>query len=315
MIESNRGAPSFKEALRTGGLVGDGGMGTELLERGMPFSISYEALNRSRPEVVRGIHDEFLRAGADVVATNTFGANAIRLARHGLENEVRAINRAGAKLARSACLAWTPASASGSRRAYVAGSMGPTGLAFGDDSRAPLAMVRAAFRAQAEALAEEGVDLLVIETMRHPRELLLAVDAVRDAVGTSIPLVAQMSVDAAQEMADGLPALSMATKLRDRGVDALGVNCSTGPHDVGVTIEKLLALRVPLTASPNAGLPAQVQVQVQGRADRFVYAETPHSFGAFARRMFSLGVCLVGGCCGTTSAHIRSIAAESRRLE
>jgi len=138
-------------------------------------------------------------------------------------------------------------------------------------------------------------------------------------VGTSIPLVAQMSVDAAQEMADGLPALSMATKLRDRGVDALGVNCSTGPHDVGVTIEKLLALRVPLTASPNAGLPAQVQVQVQvqvqGRADRFVYAETPHSFGAFARRMFSLGVCLVGGCCGTTSAHIRSIAAESRRLE
>ena len=306
MTELIRAAPSFRDALRRGGLVGDGGTGTELHERGIALTDCFEAQNQSRPELVRGIHDDFLRAGADVIATNTFGANAIRLARHGREGDVRALNQAGVRLARSACVAsaFASESASAPRVAYVAGCIGPTGFAFDREIGADRARVRPAFRAQAEALAAEGVDLLLIETMRHSQELLLALDAVHDVLGTAIPLIAQMSVGATAEMADGRSVVAMATELLDHGVDAIGINCATGPHDVAAAIETLLGLGVALTASPNAGLPRRV-------GQRFVYSETPDSFGSFARRMFELGVCLVGGCCGATPEHVGKIAAAA----
>jgi methionine synthase / methylenetetrahydrofolate reductase(NADPH) len=275
-------------------------MGSELHARGLPFEVCYEELNRSRPELVAGIHDEFAHAGANVITTNTFGANAIRLARHGLAGEGRDINRAGVRLARS--VARVSAS---SGVAYVAGSIGPTGLRFDRSDRAlHLSAARSAFNAQAEYLAAEGIDLLVLETMCHPAELLLAVEAVRDAVGSSMPLIAQMSVDSTQQMADGSSVVAMGRALIDLGVDAIGVNCSTGTQTVAIAVERLLPLGVPLTAVPSAGLPQQT-------GDRLEYPETPASFGVFAHHLFALGVRLVGGCCGATPEHIRCIAAAS----
>ena len=165
--------------------------------------------------------------------------------------------------------------------------------------------VRAAFREQAEALAEGGVDVLVIETMRHPREIVLALDTVREVVGTSVPIIAQVSIDQDLAMADGTSILAMGETLKARGASSIGVNCSTGPQDVFAALEKLVPLGLPVSAVPNAGLPRRVD-------DRLVYVSTPEYFGVFARRMFKLGVRLVGGCCGTTPEHVRRIAGAAR---
>jgi homocysteine S-methyltransferase len=285
---------SFLDALREGVLVADGGMGTQLYERGVLYSVNYEELNLSRPEIIRRVHDDFLRAGAEVVETNTFGANAVRLARHGLEGKVRDINLAAVGIAKDAA----------GGKAYVAGAIGPTGFIFeGVDEEQ--ARARAAFRGQAEALAEAGVDLIVIETMRQPHEILLAVDAVREAIGRTLPIVAEISIDSDLAMADGTSTVAMGEMLKARGVDVLGVNCSTGPQDVFAALEKLVPLGLPLSAMPNAGLPRRVD-------DRLIYVSTPEYFGLFARRMFKLGVRVVGGCCGTTPEHIRRIAAAAR---
>jgi homocysteine S-methyltransferase len=294
MAKLKSGGQPFLEAIREGVLVADGGMGTQLYERGLLYSLNYEELNLSRPEVVRRVHDDFLRAGADVIETNTFGANAVRLARHGLDDKVKEINLAAVKLAKDAA----------GSKAYVAGAIGPTGLIF-EGVNDELTRVRAAFRAQAEALAEGGVDLVVVETMRQPHEVLLAVEAVRETIGDKLPLVAEVSIDSDLCMADGTSIVAMGEMLKARGVDVIGVNCSTGPQDVYAAVEKLIPLGVPLSAMPNAGLPRRVD-------ERLIYVSTPEYFGVFARRMFKLGVRVVGGCCGTTPEHIRRIAAAAR---
>src|SRR4051794_307670 len=184
MAKLKGGGRPFIEALRAGALVGDGGMGTQLYERGMLFNVNYEELNLSRPDVVRKVHQDFLHAGANLIETNTFGANSLRLGRYGIERRVREINLAAVKIATEA--------ADGA--AFVAGAIGPTGLIF-EGVEVEASRVRAAFRAQAEALAEGGVDALIIETMRHPQEILLALDAAREAVGRDLPIIAQVSID------------------------------------------------------------------------------------------------------------------------
>jgi homocysteine S-methyltransferase len=294
MARLKSGGQPFIEALNAGALVGDGGMGTQLYERGMLFSVNYEELNLSRPEVVRKVHEDFLHAGADVIETNTFGANALRLARHGIEGRMRDINLAAVKIATEAAAG----------KAYVAGAIGPTGL-IREGVEGESVRVRAAFKAQAEALAEGGVDLIVIETMHHTPEILLALEAAREAVGRDLPIVAEVSIDQELAMADGTPILAMGESLKARGATAVGVNCSDGPQDVFSAIEKLVPLDIPLSAMPNAGLPRRVD-------ERLIYIATPEYFGLFARRMFKLGVKIVGGCCGTTPEHIRRISASAR---
>jgi homocysteine S-methyltransferase len=288
------GGQPFIEALRGGALVADGGMGTQLYERGILFSVNYEELNLSRPQVVRKVHESYLAAGAEVIETNTFGANSVRLARHGLEDKVREINLAAVKIAAEAAAG----------KAYLAGSIGPTGLLF-EGVEGEAARVRTSFQKQAEALAEGGADLLIIETMRQPQEILLAIDAARAAVGRDLPIVAQVSIDDELLMSDGTSVLAMGEALKAKGVDAIGVNCSTGPQDIFSAVEQLVPLGLPVTAIPNAGLPRRVD-------DRFIYVATPEYFGLFARRMYKLGVRLIGGCCGTTPEHIRRIAASAR---
>ncbi len=300
MSESSRppsGPPgrSFLDAVQRGALTVDGGMGTQLYERGILFNVNYEELCLVRPDVVERIHEDYLRAGAQVLETNSFGANRVRLARHGLEDRVRELNLAAASLARKVA----------GERAFVAGAVGPTGLVFAGFSDDERVRLRDAFREQAAALAEGGVDAIMIETMRQPEEIELAIEGVRLAVAGDLPLIGQVAVDEALTMADGTPVAVMGERLKALGCDVIGVNCCDGPQVVFAAVEKLLPLGVPLSAIPNAGLPRRVD-------DRLIYVSTPEYFGVFARRLCKLGVKLIGGCCGTTPDHVRRISAAVR---
>ncbi len=270
-------------------------MGTQLYERGVLFNINYEELVITRPELVSRIHEDYVRAGAQLIETNSFGGNRVRLARHGIDDRVALLNRRAAELARTVA----------GDRALVAGAIGPSGsvlAGYSDDEREK---IRSAFEEQAAALAEGGADALMIETMRQPEEIELAIEGVRKAVGSRLPIIAQVSVDESLTLADGTGVAAMGQRLKDLGCDVIGVNCSDGPQVVLAAIEQLLPLSVPLSAVPNAGLPRRVD-------DRFIYVSTPEYFGVFARRLCKLGVKLIGGCCGTTPEHIKRIAAAAR---
>ena len=273
----------------------DGGMGTQLYERGILYNINYEELCVSRPDVVQRIHEDYLRAGAQVIETNSFGGNRVRLARHGLDDRVHELNLAAATVARRAA----------GDRAWVAGAVGPTGLVFAGFSEEERLRVREGFREQASALAEGGVDAIMIETMRQPEEIELAIEGVRQGVGRDLPIIAQISVDENLTMGDGTQVAAMGERLKALGCDVIGVNCSDGPQVVFAAVERLLPLGLPISAIPNAGLPRRVD-------DRLIYIATPEYFGVFARRLCKLGVKLIGGCCGTTPEHVRRIAAAVR---
>lgn len=283
------------DAIHRGVLTLDGGMGTQLYERGVLFSVNYEELVVSRPELVLSIHEDYVRAGAQVLETNTFGGNRIRLARHGLEERVVEINTTATRLARQAA----------GERLFVAGAMGPTGLVFAGFGEEERERVREAFREQATALVQAGVDALLIETMRQPEELELAIEGARQAAGRRVPLVAQMSVDENLALADGTDVARVGARLKELECDVIGVNCSDGPQVVLAAAEKLVPLGLPVSAVPNAGIPRRVD-------DRFIYVSTPEYFGVFARRLCKIGVRMIGGCCGTTPDHVRRIAAAAR---
>jgi methionine synthase / methylenetetrahydrofolate reductase(NADPH) len=292
---SARGGRSILEAIERGPLTVDGGMGTQIYERGVLFNVNCDELCASRPELIQSIHEDYVRAGAQVIETNTFGANRVRLARDGFEDRVRELNIAAARLARKAA----------EGRAFVAGAVGPTGLVFAGFSEDERERVRGAFREQAEALGEGGVDAIIIETMRQPEELELAIEGVRLALGKGMPLIAQVSVDENLALADGSDVARVGARLKELSCDVIGVNCSDGPQMVLAAVEKLLPLGIPVSAVPNAGIPRRVD-------DRLIYVSTPEYFGVFARRLCKLGVRLIGGCCGTTPDHVRRIAAAVR---
>ena len=283
------------EALKSDVLVIDGAMGTQLYERGILYSACFEELNVSRPEVVARVHEDYVRAGATFIETNTFGANALRLEKHGLSHRVAELNAAGVKLARAAA----------GDKAYVAGAIGPSGYFLGNASQDDLDKVGAALREQAEALTSAGVDAFVIETMRQPAELRVAIRVARAVASSGLPILAQVSVDENGRMADGTSSYDIASEMRDLGADIVGVNCSDGPMNVLSAVEAMLKAGLPVSAVPNAGLPRRVD-------ERLVYVSTPEYFGVYARRMFKLGVRLVGGCCGTTPEHTKRIAGAAR---
>jgi methionine synthase / methylenetetrahydrofolate reductase(NADPH) len=284
----------FLDAVHAGVLVVDGAMGTQLYERGVLYSACFEELNVSRPELVGKVHEDYIRAGAQVIETNTFGANALRLEKYGLQSRVRELNAAGVAVARAAAAG----------QAYVAGCIGPSGYFLGEASADDLAKVKAAFAAQARTLIEAGVDALLIETVRQTPELRVAVEAAVQAAG-GVPVVAGVSLDESGRMADGTDAAEIARLAREWGASIVGVNCSDGPMAVLAAVEKMVPLGLPVLASPNAGLPRRVD-------ERMVYVSTPEYFGVYARRMIRVGVRLVGGCCGTTPEHVKRIAAAAR---
>ncbi len=285
----------FLDAVTQGVLVVDGAMGTQLYERGVLYSACFEELSLSRPELVKKVHDDYVHAGAQVIVTNTFGANALRLEKHGLSGRVAELNEAAVRVARDAA----------GTKAYVAGNVGPSGWFMGDPSAADADRVKSALYEQACALVAAGVDVLAVETMRQTSELKIALSAAREASQGKIPVIASASVDENGRMSDGTSAGVLARILKDLGADVVGVNCSEGPMTVLDAVEAMLEAGLPVYAVPNAGLPRRVD-------DRLVYVSTPEYFGVYARRMFKLGVKLVGGCCGTTTDHIKRIAAAAR---
>ena len=295
MSSSSVRSPILQRLLR-GALVLDGAMGTALYERGILYSSCFEELCLSRPELVSSVHESYVRAGAELLTTNSFGGNRYRLRAHGLEARVPEINRAAVQLARHVV----------GEQGYVAGSVGPTGLLLktvGDTERAA---IEAAFREQCQALAEAGIDCFLLETFRQPEEIRLAMSAAR-AVAPKVPLIALVSFDAFGTMADGTGPEATATRLAEWGADVIGVNCADGPAGVYEMVTRMLQQGLPVAAKPNAGLPQRID----GRA---AYMATPEYFQLYARRLYKAGIKAVGGCCGTTSEHIKKIAAAARMV-
>ncbi|MDQ3906778.1 MAG: bifunctional homocysteine S-methyltransferase/methylenetetrahydrofolate reductase [Acidobacteriota bacterium] len=270
--------------------VFDGAVGTMLYAKGVYINRSYDELNLTSPDLVREVHEEYVRAGAEVIETNTFGATAHKLGQYGLEGSLREINATAVRLAREA-----------SRdSAYVAGAIGPLGLRIEPYGPTSFEEARAMFRQQAEALLEGGVDLFIIETFSDISEMREALRAVREV--SDLPVVAQMTVQMDGNTLFGTTPEVIAARLDEWGADVVGLNCGVGPAIVLSAIEKMRAVtRRKLSAQPNAGLPRDVQ-------GRQFYMCSPEYMAKYAKRLIQAGVKFVGGCCGTTPAHIKLIA-------
>jgi homocysteine S-methyltransferase len=299
-------APNLLEKLfgnRT--VLCDGAMGTVLYAKGVYINRCYDELNLSQPEMIRAIHEEYLQAGAEIVETNTFGANPFRLLRHGLEDKVREINEAGARLARQAV---TQLAEKQAGTAYVAGSVGPLGIRLEPLGKTSLDEARDAFRRQIEGLVDGGVDLVIIETMQALDEAEQAIRAAR-AVAPGLPVFAMVTVDEDAMCLDGSSAETAALRLTRAGADVIGANCSLGPATILTAIEAMSAsTHLPLVAMPNAGMPRAVD-------GRNIYLCSPEYMASFARRFAKAGVQFIGGCCGTTPNHIRAMKSAIRAMD
>ena len=278
----------------------DGAMGTQLIARGIQVGKCNDYLNVDSPDVVSDIHRSYFEAGSDAVLTNTFGANKYALGRHGFAEETIKINKAGAQIARRAA----------GENKYVLGDIGPSG-----DFLEPLGSLnpeelKEAFAQQAKALLNGGVDGFIIETMTALDEVTVAIEAVK-SVGGGVPVLASMSFDRAEDdfktmMGVGIEAA--ATKIVSLGVDAIGFNCGTVSLDEYIELAEkfVLAVRalsadVIVYAEPNAGKPELIE-------DQAVYKVSPEDFAVAAKKIHSTGVNIIGGCCGTSPAHIRATA-------
>ncbi|HWG38405.1 MAG TPA: bifunctional homocysteine S-methyltransferase/methylenetetrahydrofolate reductase [Terriglobales bacterium] len=270
-------------------LVSDGAMGTMLYAHGVFINRSFDELNVSQPAIVKEIHRAYAHAGAEILETNTFGANAVILAKYGLRDKVAEINRAGVALARECVTAG----------GWVAGAVGPLGVYLEPLGKLSFTEARAAFREQAAALADAGADLLMLETFGQVAELREALFGARDAC--TLPLVAQITIDDEGRALDGTPAEEAARRLEAWGADVIGINCSGGPVGMLEALEQMArATSKPLIAQPNAGKPRNVD-------GRNLYMVSPEYLADYARQFISAGAKIVGGCCGTTPEHIKWI--------
>lgn len=266
----------------------DGAMGTTLYTKGMFINLAFEELNLSRPALVREVHEEYVQAGADILETNTFAANRFRLSAHGLADQVAEINSRGVEIAREGAAG----------EAWVAGAIGPLGVRiepFGPISREE---ARAVFVEQAAALASAGVDLYILETFGHLPEMEEAIRAVRSV--SDVPIVAQVAVGKRGVTREGVDPGQAAATMAEAGADVVGVNCSEALSVLDALEGMREAVTVPMSAQPNAGAPHTVE-------GRNIYLATPDYLVAWGRRAIRGGARLLGGCCGTTPAHIRAL--------
>ncbi len=269
--------------------VVDGAMGTVLYGRGVFLNVCYDELSIRQPDLVRDIHREYVRAGAELLETNTFGANPLKLATYGLAGETERINAEAARLAREAA----------GERAAVLGAIGPLGVRVEPFGEMSLEEARAMYQRQARGLLEGGVQGFILETFSDVAELGAALQAVRGC--SDLPIIAQMTVGTDGKTHYGTDPAVFGPELAAMGADVIGVNCSVGPHGVLEAVEKLArVVSVPISAQPNAGLPREV-------GDRKIYMASPEYMASYSRRMVEAGARFVGGCCGTTPDHIRAI--------
>ncbi|MBD3315608.1 MAG: bifunctional homocysteine S-methyltransferase/methylenetetrahydrofolate reductase, partial [Chitinivibrionales bacterium] len=271
-------------------LVFDGAMGTMIYERGVFINTCYDELSLTRAELICRIHRDYIEAGSEAVETNTFGANRLKLAPHGLAGKVKEINQAAVRCARDAA----------GDSVYVVASVGPCTYASETLSPENTAEVQQAFREQIDALLEAGVDCIMLETFTKLDELVLALQAVADP---AVPVIASFTVGSDGATVLGTPATVMVNALdAHERVNAIGLNCGVGPAGAYDTLENVMGLtQKPVLVMPNAGLPREV-------GGRMLYLSSPEYFTEYSRRFVEMGARAVGGCCGTTPAHIRMMA-------
>jgi methionine synthase I (cobalamin-dependent)/5,10-methylenetetrahydrofolate reductase len=282
--------PDLRAMLADGHVhVADGAMGTMLYSKGLFLNVCYDELNLRQPDVIRDVHREYVRAGAQLLETNTFGANPVKLAHYGLAAETEVINEAAVRLAREAA----------GNRAAVVGAIGPLGIRIEPFGETSVEEAQAAFARQAAGMLAGDVDGFLLETFSDVEELRAAVTAIRGL--SDLPIIAQMTVGEDGRTYFGTAPATFGPAIAAMGVDAIGVNCSVGPHGVLEAVEQLAkVVTLPLTAMPNAGLPRDVD-------GRKMYMASPEYMASYARRMVEAGARIVGGCCGTTPEHIRAI--------
>ncbi len=273
-------------------IICDGAMGTMLYSMGVPANSCFDECNITQPDIVRRVHEAYIKAGAEIIETNTYGANRFKLASFDLADKVKRINMRGARLAREV------REVSG-QPVIVAGAVGPLGKTIQPVGLIPALEARDFFREQVEALLEGGVDLIILETFRDLEEMRQALIAVRDVC--DLPVVAQMTFEEDGRTQLGSTPQEIVSALQQLGADVIGANCSTGPQRMSRVIADMVShATIPVSAQPNAGWPETVN-------NRVVYVSTPEYMANFARRMFDGGAKILGGCCGTTPAHIKAL--------
>src|SRR5882672_11302376 len=291
--------------LKQGPVLCDGAMGTLLYANGVFINKCYDELNLTQPDLIRNIHQEYLNAGAEVIETNTFGGNSVRLGRYGLTDQVCDVNVKGARLARETADAFNLKKAG---NVLVAGSVGPLGIRIEPLGKTSREEARAWFSEQIAALVEGGVDLIMLETFGYLEELHQAFLAAREAA-PGLLVVAQATIDEEGNCLDGASAEAFAKRATEWGADAIGCNCSVGPVAMLEAIERIRRVTtLPLAAQPNAGIPRNVE-------GRNIYLCSPEYMASYARKFVNAGVSLVGGCCGTTPEHIKSMKSSLRMAD
>ena len=281
-------------------VVFDGAMGTMLYSRGVFINQCYDELNLRAPDLVKEIHRAYTKAGAEIIETNSFGANRPKLVQHGLETQVREINRAAAMLAREVAN-------EANKPVLVAGAVGPLGVRIEPYGPTSLDEARAYFREQLEGLREGGVDVFLFETFGDLHEIEQAICAARE-LDPSIPIIAQMTIGADGLTPFGATPEDVARSLDAWGADVIGLNCSVGPQIILEAIEKMAThTKKKLSAQPNAGMPRDI-------GGRSMYMASPEYMATYAAHLVRAGARVVGGCCGTTPEHIKAMVEGVRPL-
>src|SRR5215467_3347433 len=270
-------------------LICDGAMGTMLYTKGIFISRCFDELNLSNPELVRGVHADYVAAGADILETNTFGANRTKLMTHGLAEQTREINLQGARIARE--VAGTDV--------FVAGAMGPLGIRIEPWGKVAIEEAQVIFREQARALLDGGIDAFILETFSDLNEVCAAIRGVRDI--SELPLIVQMTIEEDGNSTEGTPPEVFARRLEEWGADVIGLNCSVGPQTMLDAVERISSVTTKkLSVQPNAGKPQLIE-------GRNIYLCSPEYMASYAKKFVQYGVRIVGGCCGTTPQHIKAI--------
>ncbi len=289
---------SFRERLQSEIIVFDGGTGTYLYDKGIYINRCFEELNLTNPELVMELHRDYVNAGADVIETNTFGANTFALAPHGLESKVYEINYKGARLAKSVA----------KDSALVAGSVGPLRVQIEPLGKLSFDEARATFAEQIKGLLDGGVDLIVFETFSLIEELIQGVRAIRE-LQADVPILAQVTINNEGNLLSGESLQRFVEGLSPYHVEAIGLNCSEGPRLMLEALERLRELTtLPLSVQPNAGLPQNI-------GGRNLYMTSPEYMAEYAKRFIQTGASIVGGCCGTNPTHIKAIRRAVHALQ
>jgi methionine synthase / methylenetetrahydrofolate reductase(NADPH) len=294
-------AAEFRERITKRVMVADGAMGTMLYSRGVFINRCFDELNIAAPSMVREVHQEYVKAGAEILETNTFGANRFHLGTFGLADKMGDINRAGVRVAREA--------SQERDGVYVAGAIGPLGIRLEPLGHVSFSEAQAAFSEQAAALLEAGIDLLILETFTTVSELRQAALAARAVGGPELVIAGHLTINDDGNLMDGTGPQTFTPALDELPLDVIGLNCSVGPKAMLETLEKMLPhTQKPTSAMPNAGHPTSVE-------GRNIYLTSPEYMAQYARRFLWAGARIVGGCCGTTPEHIRNIRSEARSLQ